>query len=371
MLSIADRYVFWEWLKIFGLVLGAMFGLQFIVEVQDSFTDLLGYDAGVGVIFFYYAVLAPSFLTISLPASILVSILYALGVLHRNNEFIAFRSAGMSVFRITRSVWFAGIMLSGMLLFLNASLIPWSKEQSRQLWERLEFSFIAESEGEENVGINYSLAFDNRKENRMWFLNRYSEYNGMAHGITVSEMDSERRETRRILARDGYYSEVDGHWILRDGRDNFYVPENGELRRTVPFDRIELDHLNDDPSLMLLFGEQPKDLSFLELKRIVENFDVEENPKVLEYQVEMHKLMASAALCLIVTGLAIPFAIAGVRTNPAVGVSKSIGLFFSYYIFASVLNALGRQAFLSPAIAAWTPPVVMIIMTYVFMRRVR
>jgi len=371
MLSIADRYVFKEWLKIFCLVLGTMFGLQFIVEVQDSFTDLLGYNAEVEDIFFYYAVLAPSFLPISMPASILVSILYALGVLHRNNEFIAFRSSGMSVFRITRSVWFAGLALSGILWFLNASLIPWSKEQSRQFWEHLEFAFIVEEEGEENVGINYSLAFDNRKENRMWFLNRYSEYSGMAYGITVSEMDEQRRETRRILAREGYFSETDGFWILRDGRDNFYAPEDGELTRTLPFDRIEVEHLDDDPSLMLLFGERPKDLSFRELSRIVENFEVDENPKVLEYQVEIHKLMASAALCLVVTGLAIPFAIAGVRVNPAVGVSKSIALFIIYYPFSSVLNALGRQAYLSPAIAAWTPPVVMIVLAYILMRRVR
>ena len=95
MFPIVDRYILLEWLKIFGLVLGAMFGLQLIVEVQD-FSDLLFYAADFGQIIFYYMVLAPSFLTISLPAAILVSILYVAGLLHRNNEFIAFRTAGMA-----------------------------------------------------------------------------------------------------------------------------------------------------------------------------------------------------------------------------------------------------------------------------------
>ena len=93
MFPVVDRYVLFEWLKIFGLVLGAMLGLQLIVEVQDSFSDLLYYNADFGQIIFYYLVLAPSFLTISLPAAILVSILYALGLLHRNNEFLAFRTS--------------------------------------------------------------------------------------------------------------------------------------------------------------------------------------------------------------------------------------------------------------------------------------
>ena len=52
MFPIVDRYILFEWLKIFGLVLGAMFGLQLIVEVQDSFSDLLFYAADFGQIIF-------------------------------------------------------------------------------------------------------------------------------------------------------------------------------------------------------------------------------------------------------------------------------------------------------------------------------
>lgn len=371
MFPIVDRYVFFEWLKIFALVLGAMFGLQMIVEIQDSFTDLLGYDASVGNILFYYAVKAPSFLTLSLPAAILVSILYALGIFHRNNEFLAFRAAGMSVARITRTLWFAGWALSAALWYLNANLIPWSVEASRKLEDNLEFKHQAETIGSEKVGLVYNLAFDNRKENRMWFINRFSEYNHIGFGITVSLMDEDRHEIRRISAREGYFSEFDGFWIFREGRDSRYAAADGEMLRTLPFERLEAKELDDDPSLMLLFGERPKDLSFRELKKITKNFTVEEHPKVLDYQVHLQALMAGAASCLIVTGLAIPFAVSGVRVNPAVGVSKSIALFFGYYILTSVLNSLGKQEILSPEVAAWAPNVFMVILTYVLIRRVR
>ena len=357
MFPIVDRYVFFEWLKIFGLVLGAMFGLQMIVEIQDSFTDLLNYDASIGQILFYYLVLAPSFLTISLPAAILVSILYALGLLHRNNEFMAFRAAGMSVARITRTLWFAGWALSIGLWFLNASLIPWSVEASRKLWDNLEFNYQASTVGSEKVGLVYNLAFDNRKDNRMWFINRFSEYKQLGYGVTVSLMDEDRHEVRRITATEGYFSEFDGFWIFREGRDSRYAAADGEMLRTLPFERLEAKELDDDPGLMLLFGERPKDLSFRELTKITKTFTLEENPKVLDYQVYLHALMAGAASCLIVTGLAIPFAVSGVRVNPAVGVSKSIALFFGYYILTNILNSLGKQQILSPEVAAWAPNV--------------
>ncbi len=371
MFPVVDRYILFEWLKIFGLVLGAMFGLPLIVEVQDSFTDLLAYNASFAEIVFYYMVLLPSFSTISVPSAILVSILYALGILHRNNEFLAFRAAGMSVSRITRTLWLAGVALSVGLWFLNASLIPWSIEQSRKLMDNLVFSHQAETVGSDKVGLVYNLAFDNRKENRMWFINRFSEYNQTGFGVTVSLMDEDRHEVRRITARSGYFSELDGYWIFLEGRDSSYAAADGEMLRTLPFEKIEAKELHDDPQLMLLFGERPKDLSFRELKQITDNFTMDENPKVLDYLVRMHALMAGAASCLIVTGLAIPFAVSGVRVNPAVGISKSIGLFFAYYILTSVLNSFGQQEALSPEVAAWAPNIFMVVLTYVLVRRVR
>ena len=58
---------------------------------------------------------------------------------------------------------------------------------------------------------------------------------------------------------------------------------------------------------------------------------------------------------LIVIAIAIPFAVAGVRVNPAVGVSKSIGLFFLYYVLANVASSLATKGLVDPAVAAWLP----------------
>lgn len=370
MFSVADRYVFSEWLKAFVLVLGSMFGLLILFEIQDSFTDLIGYEASTGQIFFYYAILAPSFLTITLPASILVSILYALGQLHRSNEFVAMRAAGLSVFRVTRTIWLSSLIISAGLWYLNSSLIPWSVEQSDQLVKTLRHESDAKELSSDEVGLIEALAFDNRRENRMWFINRYSEYKKEAYGISVSIMDEKRREVRRVMARYGWYNEEEGYWSLFDGKERINDPDT-ERELWPPFDRLDAKELTDDPSLMLLFGKRPKDLSFLQLRRITDNFTKEDNPAVLAYEARLHALMASAASCLIVAGIAIPFAVSGVRTNPAVGVSKSIGLFFAFYILTSILNAFGREGTIPPEWAAWSPMVIMIVLAYFLMRKVR
>ena len=339
MFQIVDRYVLGEWIKIFILVLAAILGLQLLGEVQDSFADLLEFDATFGTIIFYYTILFPSFLTISLPVAVLVSILYALGHLHANNELVAFRSAGMSVFRVTRSIWYSGVLMSILLWFLNASLIPWSVEQSRIIWDNLELEFQAKTIDEDKVGVVKNLSFDNRKESRMWFMNRFSRYTNEGYGIRLAFMDDDRLLIRQVLAKSGYYDDIDKHWVVEEGVDNLYATEGedfGELIRAKPFDRLVLEDIDDDPNLMMLLDKRPQDLSYIELKTITENFERGDNVKILAYQARLHALMASAASCLIVVGIAIPFAISGVRVNPAVGVSKSLGLFIGYFILASV-----------------------------------
>ena len=148
-----DRHILMEWLVVLGLVTGATFGLLMLQDMFGGIRNLLRFGASVGQIGYYYLILAPSFLSMVLPVSILISLLYSLGTLHRNNEFTALRSAGVGLLRMTRWIWIMGFLLSGLLFILQGGVIPWSVEQSRRLWDNLEFAHEAEATDVEQVGL--------------------------------------------------------------------------------------------------------------------------------------------------------------------------------------------------------------------------
>jgi lipopolysaccharide export system permease protein len=54
-----------------------------------------------------------------------------------------------------------------------------------------------------------------------------------------------------------------------------------------------------------------------------------------------------------------------------VGVSKSIGLFFAYYLLISLANMIGGRELLTPQIAAWLPNLVMVGVAGWFFARMR
>lgn len=370
-MTLLDRYLLREWLKILGLLLCATMGLLLMQALYDNFRDLIEVGAGFGDMLWYYAVLMPSYLSVVLPLSLLLSLLFVLGQLHRNNEITAMRAAGLNIFGTTRVLWAAGLFFCGVSLLLNARVVPWSVETSRRLLESFEFRAEEQKGGAGSLGLVTSVAFDNQRANRLWYINRYNRFAERGYGVTVSELDRSRRERTRIMAREASYDAATRSWTFRDGRELWFDPEHGELIRRHAFTVKTVPHLNEDPDLMLLIDRNPGDLSFFELQRIVDYFTLEDNPKVVRYAVRYYSLLANTLGPLIILAIAIPFAVSGVRVSPVVGVSKSIGLFFLYYLLANFATLLGGRGYLDPIWAALLPNLAMVGLAAWFFGRMR
>lgn len=221
-----------------------------------------------------------------------------------------------------------------------------------------ELQFRAESAKalpRDHIGAVYSVAFDNPENRRMWFFNRYSKALERGFGVSVSELDAARRETRRLTAAEAWRDPARRGWIFRNGRELTFAPETGELIGSKPFEEIFAPHYREDPELMLLIDAKPSHLSLPELRRLLDQLELERSPKVPRYAVRYYGVIAETITPLIVIALAIPFSITGVRVNAAVGVAKSIGLFFLYYLFTNFAISLATRDIVDPVVGALLP----------------
>ena len=180
-----------------------------------------------------------------------------------------------------------------------------------------------------------------------------------------------RREKTRLMAREARYDAIRHGWTFTDGRELRLDPESGEVMGTTTFRHRLMPGYTEDPALMLLIDRKPVDLSFNELGRITRYFSAENNPKFLPYEVRYYGLLFDTLGPLIIIAIAIPFAATGVRVSPAVGVSKSIGLFFIYFILAGLATWLGGQGYLEPVWAALMPNLTMVGLATYFFGRMR
>lgn len=354
-MTLIDRHILREWLSILGLVLAATLGLLVMHSLYDELEDLLREGAASGEIVTYCAVKVPGFLATLLPLCLLVSLLYALGRLHHGNEITAMRAAGLGLGRITRSVWVAGVVFCGLVWWLNSSVVPWSVEESRQLRETLQVRQELATKEAQQVGARMAVTFDNVDAGRLWFINRYSQFTRRAYGVTISELDARGRETTRVLAREAWRDETKGGWVLRDGRILTFDVASGEQLNPKTFRELIRADFDEDPALMQVYDAKPESLSLFELRRVIRHHQESGSPKALAYELRYASVMAETLMPLVIIAFAVPFAVAGVRVNPAVGVSKALGLFVVYFVALRVGMVLGGRGVLSPMLAALLP----------------
>ncbi len=370
-MSLIDRYVFKEWLLAFALTLGVVVGILLLQNMYDTLPDLLDTEATARQILFYYLLSLPSYLPAILPITFLVSLLFSLGTLHRNNETTAMRATGASLFRISRSLWLAGVILSALVFYLTASVVPQTVEQARTFFENLEFSSAEAERDSKDVGLIYGLGFDNPRDGRLWFMNRFSERAWLGLGVNVHTRSADGKETGRISAKEAYFDDTVGYWVFVDGRELIFDPETGDPLQARPFKTKEFTKFDEDPSLMLALHKDADELSLNELRRIIDTVPPEENPAVHAYLVRYFSLLAAPFSCLVVVGLAVPFAVSGVRTNPMIGISKCLGFFGIFYVLISITSILGERQHIEAWVAAWLPNIVMLLIAAILFRRAR
>ena len=202
-------------------------------------------------------------------------------------------------------------------------------------------------------------------------MNRFSERAWLGSGVNVHTRGSDGNELSRISAREAYFDDTNEHWVFVDGRELLLDPETGDPLRTLPFKERVFDSFNEDPSLMLALHKRPKELSLFELRRIIESVSPKDNPKVNAYLVRYLSLFAAPFSCLVVVGIAVPFAVAGVRTSPMIGVSKCIGFFAIFYVLISIASILGERQIIPALLAAWLPNLVMLGMSIRLFKQAR
>lgn len=371
-MRILDRYVFGEWLKIFAMTLAAMVGLLLIGNIYDLMPEFIQWKTPGARVGLFFLMQIPAMMPVIMPVAVLVSLLFVLGHFHKNQEITAMRAAGWSVWRITRSLWVGGLICGGILLAVNTVLAPISTVAARTIRERAELDASRRKKGGAG-GVSdkgASVFFENGAERRRWRIDSLGAYTGESRGVQVFELREDGTLARQLLAHTARYDAVAGCWSFADGRLITYDADGREVVTQPAFTRREETGYREKPLHMLLANKRPSDLSITEIETLLALAGDSNPERVAALEVRFHALLASGFACLVVVGLAIPFALSGVRVNPMVGVSKALGLYACYFAIDRIGYAMGSQLILPPVLAAWLPNLVALAVAIRLCRRV-
>jgi LPS export ABC transporter permease LptF/LPS export ABC transporter permease LptG len=313
--------------------------LDDIAQHRTSFVELIQYFIYLACYLFYQLA----------PLAALVAVLITLGVMTKNNELVAFKASGLSLYRIAVPLLITGAVLATSLVLLDDTYLPYANQRQdalrNQIKGRPAQTFYQPNQrwifGENAKVYNYDL-FDPDHQ--------------LFGGLNVFELDPATFEVRRrIYAARGHWDAQQRIWILESGWIRDF--DHGHVVRFAPFLANALSELNEPPSYFNREVRQYYQMTWWELKRYIADLG-QAGFDVARLSVQLQRKISFPLIAPIIILLAIPFSIL-VGTRGAIGgLALGVGIAIVYWAAAALTEAMGAVGQLPPLLAAWAPDTV-------------
>jgi len=345
-MRILDRYILKSVLSIFLSCIFIFLFLYVIIDILSHLEDILKQQVNLSVLIQYYLSYLPIMFVQVAPFACLLSTLYTFGKLNHNNEIIAMRSSGLSIFQITKTVIIFGLLVSLFILWAGDRIVPQSLAITQKIKAQME-------EGKKNE--KKPEAIDNLTmyglKNRLFFINKFYLATNTMEGIIILEHDEHQNITKKIVANKGIYK--DNLWrFYRCITYNF--DQNGQILQEPEYFEEEIMVIPETPQDFINQRQRPDFMTIAQLDDYIWKLSRSGASTVIRnLKLDIYQRFTSPFTSMVIILLGIPFSL--MMRKRATGLSSigfSIIVGFLYYILDAISIAFGRGGILTPILAA-------------------
>jgi LPS export ABC transporter permease LptG len=353
-----DLYVARLYLLVFMLSSAALIGVFYISTFIDLADKLYRGSATPRLLarFFYWQ--TPQYVFYIIPLSALVAALVTIGLLTKNSELVVMRACGISLYRSTVPVLAFGLLFSGVLFALQELVLADWNEHARRLEGTIR-GWPAQTFGASRrwilgrSGDIYHYDFFDPRTNRFARFTMFRTDPGTWRLDGLTYADTVALERR--AGADGLPSLT---WIARKGWDREFTTttRRDAVRTSVEYKPFGERQLSLEPPSYFKSDEPDADrMTYAQLKSYVALLQASGSLNAVPYLVRLQRKIAFPFVSLVMTLLAVPFAVTTGRRGAMYGIGAGLVFALIYWTALSIFGALGGGGWMSPLLAAWAP----------------
>ncbi|MFM8534898.1 MAG: LPS export ABC transporter permease LptG [Acidimicrobiia bacterium] len=345
--TVLDTYVSKQYLKILGMTMVGMLGLFYISTFIDLSDKLFKGQTTLLRIGEFLMWSTPQFLSYIIALSVMLSALVTVGLLTKNSELIVMRACGVSLYRTALPMIAFALGGSAVLFLMEENVLAVANQRA----ERLRYEI--------RTGTPKTFGVLNRKwiagnNGEVFHYQYYDPKNRELNNLSVFQFDPQsNRLASRLFAERARFNDQRQYWYLDEGWNRTFDPNGiGSYERyegwTRPF---------EPPDYFVTEAREPDLMNFGQLRRYITELQAS-GYNVLEHQVGLHRKIAFPFVTLVMTLIAVPFAVTTGRRGAMYGIGVGIVLALVYWTMISVFAAFGQGGLIDPVLAAWAPNLV-------------
>ena len=351
--TIIYRYIFRGLIPPFGINLIFFSFIFLMTQIIQIMNLVVNHRVGLSVVGWMILYTLPFFMEFIIPMSVMMSVLLTFLRLSGDNEILALKNGGLSVYNLLPPVML--FCLLGALLTASMAIygLPWGRMSIKKLTMQVASTNL-------DIGIKERTFIDSFK-GVMLYVNKLD-----ANTRTLSDVFIEDQRTQdaiiTVVAPKGQIeSNPDTHqFLLRlyEGTIN-QVDVKSRSVNTVRFATydIHLDTRQALASAVALGPNHPEEMSLSEIRQYL-TASTENNSKYYLTLMEFHKKFSLPFACIALGFLAVPLGIQSRSNKRSFGISLGIFFFLMYYLLLSAGWVFGEKGLYPPLLGMWVPNIV-------------
>lgn len=350
--SLLDDYVLRDFFVYLGIILSTFLVLVLVFTLFELLGDILRNQVPAGVVAEYLLNVTPYLLYNVAPLVMLLAVLVTFGLMQRSNEITAIKATGVSIYRIVTPVIVAAAVLATALFFADQFYLPHTNKRQEALHNQ-----IKGKPPQTYLRPDRKWIFG--QHNDIYYYQFFDPDRDQFGNVTVFQLNrSNFTITRRIHAERAHWADNLNRWIYEQGWDrslNVAAIENYH-----PFDVATFPELPETPSYFKKEVKQYTEMNYEELHSYIRDLQ-QSGFDVVRLRVQLQKKLSYPLITLIMAVLAIPFSLATGKKGAVTGVAVAVGIAVAYTVVSRLFEAMGDLSQLPPALAAWSPDMIFIL----------
>jgi LPS export ABC transporter permease LptG/LPS export ABC transporter permease LptF len=354
--GLLDIYIARQYVRVFALALVGLLGLFYISTFMDFADKLFRGSATTGMLLRYFYFATPQFIYFIIPMAALIATLVVVGILTKNSELIVMRACGISLYRAAVPLILFAAALSLTLFELQEHVVAQANRRADAIRHVMR-GFRAQTFGVIDRRWIVGSGGD------IYHYEYYDPQGKQFSRLTIFDLDAAAwRLSSVTYAKDVVLTPgstqarpVAAIWEGRQGwTRRFAVGRNGvsRLASYAPFAALPLPL--EDASYFSNDEPDANRMTYDQLRRYIAQLRAS-GFHVVPYMVQLQRKIAFPFVTLIMTLLAVPFAVTIGRSGALFGIGAALVLAITYWTLLSVFAAVGAGGLIAPTLAAWAP----------------
>ncbi len=360
-LPVVDRYVLRSFLYYLAVFLVVFIAIWYIFSFFELLGDMLERDkVDRFVPYIYY--LTPFLVYNTAPLAVMVAALICFGIMAIRHELTAFRSCGVSLYRLAVPVLAVAGILSGALFMLEETYLPAANQRQDALRDEIKGRpprTYLRPDRQWTFGLT----------DRIFYHRAFDPGTNTFSGIGVFDLRREPFELKRhIQAERARWDAAEEEWVFENGWSRNLAGIQTEHFET--FDARSFRDIVEPPSYFLKRDRRHQQMNLAQLQAYISDL-TQSGFDTVRLRVSMHKKLAFPLFCFAMALTTVPFALRYGGGRSLRSVCVALGLILAFYASSALAEQLGHSGQLQPSIAAWAPCLLFTIGGSYLMLRVR